>query len=151
MIDNEEVEDKPLPKEVLEVLYAGQELDEDSCYYIDQADDKVFISLLRIELLSQHCGQNFPSRSTFHKHFKNECVPVQDLVNTTSPTPLSSPILDLQSKATFEAGGSDFAFRGWSYATTTITLVLSGVPDYASPAELCCLNSGFRVMLVNCS
>lgn len=55
-MDNEEVESKPLSKEVLEVLYRGQKLDEDGNYYTNQADNKVFVRFLEIELLCQHYG-----------------------------------------------------------------------------------------------
>lgn len=110
--DNEKVENKPLPEKILEVLYGGQELDEDGRYYIDQADDKVFVGFLGIESHCQCYGQGFPLRSAFHKHLKAEYVSVQDSVNAASPAQLSSPIPVLQSKAIFEASGSDFAFHG---------------------------------------
>lgn len=147
--DNEEVGSKPPPEEVLEVLYGGQELDKDGRYYTDQADDEVFVGFLGIESLCQRCGQGFPSRSTLHKDLKAKCVPVQDSLNATSPAQQSSPIPVLQSKATFEAGSSGFAFRGWSYATAAVTLVPSAIPDHATPDESCCLDTGCGVTLVD--
>ena len=109
--DDEEVENKPPSKEVLEVLYEGQELDKDGRYHTDQTDNKVFVGFLRIKSLYQRCRQGFPSRSVLHKHFKAECVPVKDLINAASPVQLSFSILILQSKSTFEASSSGFAFR----------------------------------------
>lgn len=110
--DNKEVESKPLPEEVLEVLYRGQELDKDGRYYTDQADDKVFVEFLGIESLCQHCDQGFPSKSALHKHFKVKYVPMQNSVNATSPTQQSLSIPVLQCKATFEVDGSGFVFCG---------------------------------------
>lgn len=74
---------------------------------------------------------------------------MRDSVNPASPAQLSSPILILQSKATFEAGGSGFAFRGWSYATAAVTFVPSAIPDHATPDESCCLDTGCGVTLVD--
>lgn len=146
--DDEEVESKPSPEEVLEVLYGGQELDEDGRYYTDQADNEVFVGFLGIESLCQRCGQGFPSRSALHKHLKAECVLVQDLINAASLAQLSSPIPVLQSKAIFEACFG-FAFRSWSYATAALTLVPSAIPDHATPDESCFLDTGCGVTLVD--
>lgn len=93
MADKEKDESKPLSEEVLEVLYTGQELDEYDRYYTNQADDEIFVGFLGIKFLCQRSGQSFPSKSAFHKHLKAKCVSVQNLVNATSSTQLSSPIL----------------------------------------------------------
>lgn len=75
-MDDEEVESKLPPEEILEILYIGQELNEDGRYYTNQANNKIFVGFLGIKSLCQRCNQGFPSRSTLYKHFKVECIPV---------------------------------------------------------------------------
>lgn len=64
-VNDKQAETKLSPEEILEVLFAGQELDEYDYYYANQTDDKVFVGFLRIKSLCQHCGQIFPEDLPF--------------------------------------------------------------------------------------
>ncbi len=64
------------------------------------------------------------------------------------PSPSSSiPIIVL--KAVHTSLGSDFRFRGWTYATAAVTLAPKHLPQSSDPNSTACLDTGCGVPLVD--
>ena len=70
----------------------------------------------------------------------------------TSPFLLAeatSPILIIASKALHQSFGSGLAFRGWTYATATITLTPEYLPPDSNTESTACFDTGCGVTLVD--
>ncbi len=133
-------------KEVSEEL--EEDLPQNETYYIDEPYDELQVNFVGIELVCNRCTSAFPSRSALHKHIKNGCIPFQEAVAEMGPSPsFARPIL--KSTARLSAPGSDLAFRGWNYVTTSITFDPVALPSPTDPDGSVCLDTGCEVTLVD--
>ena len=99
--------------------------------------------------MSDRCSASFQSRSALHRHIKLGCNTLKEIaVAETGLDPASlRPIFC--SAAKLSAPGSGLAFRGWSYATTSITFDPALLPAISDPDTSVCLDTGCGVSLVD--
>ena len=92
---------------------------------------------------------SFQSRFAFYWHIKSGCniLVRRAMEETSSDLPSSRAILC--STAKLSTPGSGFTFRGWSYATTSITFDPAILPVISNPDTSVCLDTGFGVSLVD--
>ena len=104
---------------------------------------------MEIESICDCCSTSFQSRFAPHQHIKSGCNALvrRAVEETSSDPPFSRPIL--RSTAKLSTPGSGLAFRGWSYATTSITFDSAILPAISDPDTSVCLNTGCRVSLVD--
>ena len=122
----------------------GDEADEIS--YSDEGFDKVAVNFVRIETSCTRCHATFPSRSKLHSHLKSNCL---ETSSPSLPAQAPSPISVIASKAVHRSFGSGLAFRGWTYATTLITLTSEHLPPDSNPDSTACLDTGYGVTLID--
>ena len=101
-----------------------------------------------IETVCSKCSSSFPSKSQLHKHLKAGCVGAVQ-ATPLPPTQPASPIPIIESKAIIPSLGSGLAFRGWTYAITSITLVPHLFSPDLNPPATACLDTGCGVTLVD--
>ncbi len=139
-VDEGQVEDGP------EGFYTTFENEANKVSYSNEGFDKVTVNFVGIETLCTKYRATFPSRSKLHNHLKSSCL------ETSSPSLLAqapSPIPVIASKAVHQSFGSGLAFRGWTYATTLITLTLEHLLPDSDPDSTACLDTGCGVTLVD--
>ena len=132
---------------------SSTEIDEDfpesKTYYTNEHYDELQVNFVEMKSMYDRCFTSFQSHSALHWHIKSGCNAfVRRAVEETSSDPPSSrPILRFAAK--LSASGSGLAFRGWSYATTSITIDPAILPAISNPDTLVCLDTGSGVSLVN--
>ena len=122
----------------------GDEADKVS--YSDEDFDKVAVNFVGIETSCTRCHATFSSRLKLHSHLKSGCLETS-LPCLPAQAPL--PILVIASKAVHRSFGSGLAFRGWTYATTLITLNPEHLPPDSNPDSTACLDIGYGITLVD--
>ena len=114
--------------------------------YSDDGFDEVFVNFVGIEVVCSKCRSSFPSKSKLHTQIKS--VYVGDASLSASPQ-LSSFIPVIVSKAMHTFLGSGFSFRGWTYATTAVTLAPEHFPQSSDSDSTACLDTGCGVTLID--
>lgn len=114
--------------------------------YSDEGFDEVVVNFVGIETSCSKCHSSFPSKSKLHKHIKAGCV--REALPSSS-TQLSSSIPVIASMAIHQSFSSGLAFRGWTYATTAITLDPHCLLHNSDPESTACLDTEYGVTLVN--
>ena len=145
--DYKETNNHPL-EDLLNVGYAEEEPDDGDIFYTTEELDELFVNVLGVESVCHRCKSTFPFKSLMHEHLKSNCVE-QDQGN--SATPLPAPVVHriIKSTASTEAVGSGYTFKGWNYATATVSLTLGEIPLHIDMTSLCYLDKGCGVILVD--
>ena len=112
-VDDEAIEDQP---EGFHIIF---NVDGEDVTYSDEGFDEIVVNFVGIETSCSKCHSSFLSKSKLHKHIKAGCVGETLPSSSTQP---SSSIPVIASMAVHQSFGSGLAFRGWTYATTAITL-----------------------------
>ncbi len=71
------------------------------------------------------------------------------MTSPSRPPELASAIPIIPSKAVHQLFGSGLAFRGWTYATATVTLAPDHLPPDFNPESIACLDTGCGITLVD--
>ncbi len=129
-----------------EGFHATFEPEEEELTYSDDGFDEVFVNFVGIEAVCSKCRSSFPSKSKLHPQIKFGCV--GEASPSASPQP-SSSIPVIVSKAVHTSLGLGFSFRGWTYATTAVTLAPEHLPQSSDPDSTTCLDTGYGVTLVD--
>ena len=138
-----QIDDDPAP-EVDE-----EDGDAESFYFTNEGYEELQVNFVGIESMCDRCSTSFQSHSTFHRHIKSGCNTLvrRAMEETGSDPPFSRPVL--RSTAKLSAPGSGLVFRGWSYATTSITFDPAILLAISDPDTSVCLDIGCRVSLVD--
>ena len=134
------MEDQP------EGFHTTFDADGEDVTYSDEGFDEVVVNFVGIKTSCLKCHSSFPSKSKLHKHIKVGCVGETLPSSSTQP---SSSIHVIASMAVHQSFGSGLAFRGWTYATTAITLDPHHLPQDTNPKSTACLDTGCGVTLVD--
>lgn len=141
-IDSAEFDD-PLKR-----FYTMLEHETEEVQYSDKSFDEVEVNFVEIKSLCRKCGSPFSSKSLLRKYLKKGCTDSVQPLLPTSATPTSLiPIIEL--KAVVPTMGLGLAFRGWSYATAAVTLVLQVLLLKSDSSTTACLDTGCGVTLVD--
>lgn len=126
-----------------------EDLDAENSYFTNKGYDKLQVNFVGIESMCDRCLASFQSRSALHRHIKSGCNALEGIAvaETGSDPPSPRPILC--SAAKLSTPGSSLAFRGWSYATTSITFDPALLPAISNPDTSICLDTGCGVSLVD--
>lgn len=127
-------------------FYTTFENEERNVTYSDKGFDKVLVNFVGIETTYLKCRSSFPSKSKLYKHLKAGCVEEASPLSSAQP---SSSIPIVMSKAIHQSLGSGLGFRGWTYATASITLTLEHLPPSSDPDFTACLDTGCGVTFVD--
>lgn len=122
-IDDESSEDCP------DGFYAAHEPENKEVHYSDKGFDEVFANFVGIETVCTRCSNSFSSKSQLHKHLKAGCIDGKPSAPASASNHPVSPIPIVKSKAAVPSLGSGLAFRGWTYATASVTLVPHLLPQ----------------------
>ncbi len=141
-LDDENFENRP------EGFYTTFDLEGEEVDYCDEDFEEVIDNFVGIETVCSKCSSSFPSKSQLHKHLKAGCAGVVQ-ATPLPPTQPALPIPIVESKAIIPSLGSGLAFRGWTYATASITLVPHLLPPTLDPAATACLDTGCGVTLID--
>ena len=114
--------------------------------YSDKGFDEFVVNFVEIETSCSKCHSSFPSKSKLHKYIKAGCV--KEALPSSSTQP-SSSIPVIASTAVYQSFSSGLAFRGWTYATTAITLDSHHLPHNSDPESTACLDTGCGVTLID--
>lgn len=114
--------------------------------YLNKDFNKVIINFVEIEITYLKCQLSFLLKSKLHKYVKANCI--EEALSFSFAQLFSSiPIVLL--KAIYQFLGSGLIFKGWTYATTSITLT----PEYlllgSNPNFTTCLDIGCEVTFIN--
>ena len=141
-LNDENFEDRP------EGFYTTFDPEGEEVDYSNEGFEEVIANFVEIETVCSKCSSSFPSKSQLHKHLKAGCAGAVQ-ATPLPPTQPASPIPIIESKAIIPSLRSGLAFRGWTYATTSITLVPHLLPPDLDPAATVCLDTGCGVTLVD--
>lgn len=121
----------------------GKEVD-----YFDEGFEEVIANFVGIETVCSKCSSSFRSKLQLHKHLKAGCTGAVQ-VTPLPPTQPPSPITIVKSNAIIPLLESGLAFQGWTYTTTSITLVPHLLSPDLDPAATACLDTGCGVTLID--
>lgn len=138
-----QIDDDPAPK------IDGENLDAENSYFTNEGYDKLQVNFVGIESMYDCCSASFQSRSALHRYIKSRCNALERIAVPETGSYPSSPRPILCSAAKMSAPGSVLAFRGWSYATTSITFDPALLPAISDPDTSVCLDTGCGVSLVD--
>lgn len=136
-----ETDDHPL-KDFSDVGYTEEKPDEENIFYMTEEPDKLFINFFDVKSICHRCKSTFPSKSLIHKYLKLNYIGQNQENNRIAlpPVPMLPPVI--KSTASTEAVGSEYAFRGWNYATAIVCLTLGKISLHTDVISLCFLDIG---------
>lgn len=108
--------------------------------------NKIVVNFVKIETTCSKYHLSFPSKLKLHKHIKADCMEKALLSSSTQPTLSISIVI---TKEIYQSLGSGFEFRGWIYATVSITLTPLCLQPSFNPKSTVCLDTSCGVTLVN--
>lgn len=114
--------------------------------YLNKGFDKILLNFVGIKTICLKCCSSFLLKPKLHKYVKAGYVEKVSFSSSAQPS-LSIPII--MSKAIHQFLGSSFAFRSWTYATTSITLTPEHLPLNSNLDSTVCYDTGCGVTLVN--
>ncbi len=130
----------------LEGFYTTFDENDKEFTYADEGFEKVAVNFVGIEASYSKYRATFPSKSKLHHHLKSGC---QEVTSLSFPARLASAIPIIASKAVHQSFGSGLAFRGWTYATATVTLAPDHLPPDSNLESTAYLDTGCGVTLVD--
>ena len=116
--------------------------------YSDEGFEEVIANFVGIKTGYSKCSSSFPFKSQLHKHLKAGCAEAVQ-VTPLSFTQPASPISIVESKAIIQSLRSGLAFRGWTYATPSITLVPHFFLSDLDPTATACHDTSCGVTLID--
>ena len=121
----------------------------ESSYFTNEGYEELQVNFVGIESMCDHCSTSFQSCSALQKHIKSGCNALgrRAMEETGSDPPSPRPVLC--SAAKLSAPGFGLAFRGWSYATTSIIFDPAILSAISNPDSSACLDTGCGVSLVD--
>ncbi len=138
-----QIDDDPAPE------INGEDLDAENFYFTNKGYNELQVNFVGIESMYNRYSASFQSCSALYRHIKLGCNALERIAVPEMSSYPSSLRPILCSAAKLSAPGSGLAFRGWSYATTSITFDLALLPAISDPDTSVCLDTGCRVSLVD--
>lgn len=114
--------------------------------YSDKDFNEIFVNFVGIETTCLKCYSSLLSKSKLHKYVRADCIKETLPPSSTKPS-LSIPIMT--SKTIHQSWASGLRFRGWAYATASITYMLKHLPPNSDLNSSACLDTGCSITLVN--
>lgn len=139
-VNDKDVEDQ------LEDFYITFENEERDVTYLDKGFGKVLVNFVKIETTCLKCRSFFFSKSKLHKYVKAGYIKEALPLSSTQP---SSSISIIMSKATYQSLGSSLGFKGWTYATASITLTPEHLRLNFDSDSIACFDTGCGVTFVD--
>ncbi len=127
-------------------FYTTFDENDENVTYADKGFEEVAVNFVGIETSCTKCRATFPSKSKLHYHLKGVC---QEVTSPFRPPELASAIPIIPSKTVHQSFSSGLAFRGWTYATATVTLAPDHLPPDSNLKSTACLDTGYGVTLVD--